>query len=548
MIARATVSLLFKFNAIVFFAAFLSWVNQAIADGPGLDIQFTTGGQELNAGSFSLGWTFSVTSPVTVSALGFYDAGQNGLTTSHDVGIYDANCSLIASATVQPTDALTGYFRYHNLTSPVVLSPGQTYRIAAVTGGEPYLYNPTAVVLDPAVVFDKFTAWRGALQQTTTLQCPDFPSTTQFYGDFGPTFYIGALGGGTDPVKRDTSIKLFCNRTGDLSSANCTATVGDAGAPPRIQPTGTVEFTTTEGSLAGMSCQLQGVSLSPGIASCSVTYIPPAGFPIGKAFPINATYDGDSAFNPSSTSHEVIRAACIGTPEKPCPNSVGLEFDRVQTLLKKVVTIRATCGSEAQTQIGRNLRIGGFEPPPPGGSCHMFMSLGLDLDKLIKEVSQPDLKAISDAFTQNPKNLRDAVFEYANAASTLQNALYMNMQATQAATDEIYKLLEKNVLNENWLKLFGKYGSGHGFSLALKTAKGKRKKQSFIKFATVDRVVKADKTTTLKFKLNRRMQNLVGILKAAGAKSVPIRATLSLTQKKRSGKATLVQTVDVALE
>src|SRR5262249_50539415 len=161
-------------------------------------------------------------------------------------------------------------------------------------------------------------------------------------------------------------------------------TVGDTGAAPRTYPSGTVEFTASQGSLTSTSCVLGGVSLSPGVASCSITYLPPTGFPIGTAFPVTATYTGDSAFNPSSTSHALIKAKCVGTTEKPCPNSVGLEFDRLQAILDKVVTVQVTCGSGAQTQSAHALEsrtIAGLSPidgPLQGGACHMFMSLGLD--------------------------------------------------------------------------------------------------------------------------------------------------------------------------
>lgn len=556
-----SMSIFFKFSsslklsatvalALLFFSA-----EQAAADGPGLDIQYTQGGQELNNGSFSLGWTFSVTSSVSVSALGFYDAGQNGLVSSHDVGIFDESCNLIASTVVEPSDTLIGFFRYHSLSSAVTLSPGQTYRIAAVTGGEPYLYNPTAVVLDPAVVFDKFTAWHGAFQQTSTLLCPDFPASTQFFGDFGPTFYIGALSNNpNDPNKRDTSIKLFCNRSGDLSTASCTATVGDTGAAPRTTPTGTVEFTASEGSLAGTSCVLGAVSLSPGVASCSMTYYPPSGFQIGKAFPVNATYTGDSVFNASSTSHELILASCVGTTSKPCPNSVGLEFDRLQAVLDKVVVIKTTCGAEAQgaalaPRLGQQPRSGFTDIPPPGGACNMFVSLGLDLDKLLSEISQVDLKAISDAFSEQPNKLRDAIFKYADAASALQGELYQLMQANEAATDEIFKVIERDILNENWTKLFSKHVPGIGGNFAVRAATANpKKKESFTKFASITKKVRSNKSAAMRFKLNKRMQNFVGVLKAAGITTVPLKATLSATQERRRGKAKLSQTVYVTID
>ena len=67
-------------------------------------------------------------------SLGFYDDLKNGLTASHQVGIYDAiTCDLKASATVNPSGPLIGFFRYHDI-EPVTLAAGRDYFAAAVTG------------------------------------------------------------------------------------------------------------------------------------------------------------------------------------------------------------------------------------------------------------------------------------------------------------------------------------------------------------------------------------------------------------------------------
>jgi hypothetical protein len=59
---------------------------------------------------WSLGFEFTVNSPVFVTQLGFYDDWQNGLTETHDVGIYDAAQNLLVSTTVSPSDPLTAFF------------------------------------------------------------------------------------------------------------------------------------------------------------------------------------------------------------------------------------------------------------------------------------------------------------------------------------------------------------------------------------------------------------------------------------------------------
>src|ERR1035438_4548702 len=56
---------------------------------------FTAGGDQL------YGWIFSVNTPITVTSLGVYDQNSDGLSISHDVGIYrQSDQVLLGSATV----------------------------------------------------------------------------------------------------------------------------------------------------------------------------------------------------------------------------------------------------------------------------------------------------------------------------------------------------------------------------------------------------------------------------------------------------------------
>jgi hypothetical protein len=76
----------------------------ALAANLGLD--FTNGGIERSAiANSNYGWSFSVTSPLTVDGLGLWDAGSNGLFESHEVGLWLTSTPipegvLLASATV----------------------------------------------------------------------------------------------------------------------------------------------------------------------------------------------------------------------------------------------------------------------------------------------------------------------------------------------------------------------------------------------------------------------------------------------------------------
>lgn len=81
-----------------------------------------------------IGWDFTTqTTPLFLTALGFFDEGQNGLLVAHEVALYDTSSqSLITSVTVPGgTGAgLDGFFRTVGV-APVALSPNTTYTLAA---------------------------------------------------------------------------------------------------------------------------------------------------------------------------------------------------------------------------------------------------------------------------------------------------------------------------------------------------------------------------------------------------------------------------------
>jgi hypothetical protein len=84
-----------------------------------------------------IGFDFAVSTPLTVTALGFYDLGGDGLAVSHAVGIWGPDAPVIvepplAQTTVTAAGFLQDSFRYQSI-SPLLLSPGITYTIGAFT-------------------------------------------------------------------------------------------------------------------------------------------------------------------------------------------------------------------------------------------------------------------------------------------------------------------------------------------------------------------------------------------------------------------------------
>lgn len=75
------------------------------------------------------GWAFSVTSPITVDAIGVWDAGFGPLGTSVETGLWDGSGNLLGSAVISdssipvPSVETDGQWLFENI-SPVTLTPG----------------------------------------------------------------------------------------------------------------------------------------------------------------------------------------------------------------------------------------------------------------------------------------------------------------------------------------------------------------------------------------------------------------------------------------
>lgn len=70
-------------------------------------VEYTTSGTLSDSRPFTLGYSFSLSAPVTVNALGYWD---NGRGSDHKVGIWDAAGTLLTSTTVLGTDPKVGHF------------------------------------------------------------------------------------------------------------------------------------------------------------------------------------------------------------------------------------------------------------------------------------------------------------------------------------------------------------------------------------------------------------------------------------------------------
>ena len=113
-------------------------VSPAMAD-------FDLGPWTLQAASdATVGWSFTVQSPIEVASLGFFDSGAMGLSQPHLVGIWNDAAELLVSAQIRSGEGspLIGLYRYADAPG-TVLTPGNRYVIGAtVPLGIPYDPGP----------------------------------------------------------------------------------------------------------------------------------------------------------------------------------------------------------------------------------------------------------------------------------------------------------------------------------------------------------------------------------------------------------------------
>jgi len=141
----------------------------------------------------SIGWKFNVVSPVLVGALGVFDSAQDGLVSSHQVGIWNnASNTLLALVTVPGGSAgqLINQFRYADIT-PVLLGIG-TYTIGATWGTGPgsddYLANAHNFQTIASISY--LVSEYDQIPSTSQLNMPTTPAVFFSNGMFGPSFAV----------------------------------------------------------------------------------------------------------------------------------------------------------------------------------------------------------------------------------------------------------------------------------------------------------------------------------------------------------------------
>jgi hypothetical protein len=159
----------------------------SIARADMIAVTSITGGSSfgsVNTTNQTIGYTFSTTTAISVTELGFYDiTPSDPLTQTHQVGIWNSSGTLLASVTVGTTDPLDGSFRYDAIT-PIELASGMTYTIgAAITSPfTDYYYIPSSITTSPDITV------LGSARNGTSGGFSDPTTVTAGNGRIGPNF------------------------------------------------------------------------------------------------------------------------------------------------------------------------------------------------------------------------------------------------------------------------------------------------------------------------------------------------------------------------
>jgi hypothetical protein len=89
----------------------------------------------------SLGMDFDVNAPITVTSLGVYDSGQNGISGTLYVVIFNADTQVAVTSTLSFTGTqgtLIDGSRFQDLTTPVTLAPGH-YSVVSWGSGQSHV-------------------------------------------------------------------------------------------------------------------------------------------------------------------------------------------------------------------------------------------------------------------------------------------------------------------------------------------------------------------------------------------------------------------------
>lgn len=128
--------------------------SNASANVIAIDLPDTLADQRSTASYWVFGFDFIANTDLLVTELGYFDSFKDGLTESHEVGIFDENGVLLTSGVVTNANTLEGWFRWVEI-AEIVLKAGSKYSVMGVAGSELYAADiaNTDLVIDTNITY-----------------------------------------------------------------------------------------------------------------------------------------------------------------------------------------------------------------------------------------------------------------------------------------------------------------------------------------------------------------------------------------------------------
>lgn len=153
-------------------------------------LTFTVGLAQLGASSnWTDGWAFTVNDDISVTHLGIWDYGLDGLVASHQVGIWNSDGTILKGSDIVPAGESTTLeasgFRYVQLGTPIPLDVGQTYLIgvgyeSGAEGDDDWVYGDLSITAASGITYVGARSAEGSFSPPTGAD----PQK----GYFGPSF------------------------------------------------------------------------------------------------------------------------------------------------------------------------------------------------------------------------------------------------------------------------------------------------------------------------------------------------------------------------
>jgi len=179
--------------SLVLFAFVVSALAMQATSMPAATVGGSGGIDGLPATPLELGFRFTPTINISVTALGTWDVSAGAIPSGTGVGLFSSGGSLLASVSYPGTTTYSGSFRYVDLTTPVTLFAGSAYTVLSYIPGST---NAPLDLLAPVT----FNSDLSQVHFTNSYLNPGsgltflgtVPGGLSDYSQFGPNFQFAA--------------------------------------------------------------------------------------------------------------------------------------------------------------------------------------------------------------------------------------------------------------------------------------------------------------------------------------------------------------------